>query len=175
MWLGFSAAFIGMFYALVKFLTVYQLRQLNNRFVTVQYALQKTQQRAAKLDEKLHIEQSKKRTIEREITGLNKGNDQLYARLQATLPNGVLSQLDRCRALRAENTIREYKMLHALQLMDRVSQVLEPMSLLLVRFPQSEEGDQAVAVAGFIEVLEEGGMGYHGPEGGELVSYTERP
>lgn len=43
MWLGFSAAFIGMFYALVKFLTVYQLRRLNNDFISAQHELQKTQ------------------------------------------------------------------------------------------------------------------------------------
>ena len=118
MWLGFSAAFIGMFYALVKFLTVYQLRRLNNDFISAQHELQKTQQRLGKLDEKLKIEHSKKRTIEREIKDLQKRNDQLYARLSANLPKGVLSQLERCRALVAENTVREYKMLHDLQLKD---------------------------------------------------------
>ena len=175
MWLGFSAAFIGMFYALIKFLVVYQLRRLNNSTLSAQHELQKTQQRLDALDEKLKIEQSKKRTIEREIKGLGKSNDQLYARLQANLPKGVLSQLERCRALRAENTVREYKMLHDLQLMDRVSEVLEPLSLLLIRFPQGEQGEQAVAIGALIDALEAGGMSYHGPEEGQLVSYAANP
>ena len=35
MWLGFTATFIGMAYALLKFLTVFRLRQLRERiFVT---------------------------------------------------------------------------------------------------------------------------------------------
>ena len=173
MWLGFSAAFIGMFYALVKFLTVYQLRRLNNDFISAQHELQKTQQRLGKLDEKLKIEHSKKRTIEREIKDLQKRNDQLYARLSANLPKGVLSQLERCRALVAENTVREYKMLHDLQLIDRISEVLEPMSLLIVRFAPSEAG--AETVAPLIDALETASMDYHGPTEGELVSYAANP
>ena len=175
MWLGFSAAFIGMFYALIKFLVVYQIRRLNNNTISAQHELQKTQQRLDALDEKLKIEQSKKRTIEREIKALSKRNGQLYARLQANLPKGVLPQLERCQALRAENTVREYKMLHDLQLMDRVSEVLEPLSLLLVRFPDGEEDETAVAVAALIDALESNNMGHYGPEEGQLVSYAATP
>ncbi|MEE3259779.1 MAG: hypothetical protein VX293_11270 [Candidatus Latescibacterota bacterium] len=173
MWLGFSAAFIGMFYALVKFLTFYQLRQLNNTLISSQHESQKTQQRLEQLNEKLKIEHSKKRTIEHEIKDLAKRNDQLHARLQADLPKGILPQLKRCRALVAENTVREYKMLHDLQLIDRVSEALEPRSLLLVRFPPDEAG--AEVVAPLVEALKIAEMSYHGPTESELVSYAANP
>ena len=35
MWLGFSAAFIGMIYALTKFFTVYHLRQMRERIFVI--------------------------------------------------------------------------------------------------------------------------------------------
>jgi len=43
MWLSFSAAFIGVFYALVKFLVVYHFRRLNNDTISAQHTLQKKQ------------------------------------------------------------------------------------------------------------------------------------
>ena len=77
--------------------------------------------------------------------------------------------------LRAEDTVREYKMLHELHLMNRVSEVLEPLSLLLVPSPEGEETERAESIAALTDTLKENSMGHHGPEEGLLVRYASNP
>ena len=61
MWLGFTAAFIGIAYALLKFLTMFHLRRLKEDIIAAQHEVQKSRQRLERLHEKLSIMQSKKR------------------------------------------------------------------------------------------------------------------
>ena len=70
MWLGFSAAFIGILYALLKFLTVHRVKHLKEELIQVHHEVQKTNQRLEFLREKLGIAQSKKRTLDRETAHL---------------------------------------------------------------------------------------------------------
>ena len=156
-------------------LAVYHFRRLNNDTISAQHTLQKIQLHLDTLDKKLKIQQSTKRTIKREIKGLSKRTSQLHARLKASLPKGVLPQLERCQALRAENTVREYKMLHELHLMDRISEVFEPLSLLLVPSPEGEEAERAESIAALTDTLKENSMGHRGPEEGLLVRYASNP
>jgi hypothetical protein len=175
MWLGFSAAFIGVLYAVLKFLTAYRLRQLRDQIEVVHHELQKTKQRLETLGNKLQVEHSRKRALEREVGEQRKRLDNLYARLQAVLPQSMLSQLERCRALQAEPGAREFKLLHQLHLVERISQILGSFSLLIARFPTDDEAVQAIAIGAFTRQLEEASIPYCGPEEGEIVCFFERP
>jgi hypothetical protein len=176
MWLGFTAAFIGMAYALLKFLTVFRLRQLRERIFVTKHETDRNQQRIAKLEEKLQIAQSKRRTAQREVEKLQKANSRLHARLQAVLPQAMLKQLERCMALRAEEgQVQDYKLLDELDLLGHVGQALEPLSLLVLHFPDLEESELAVALGQCTRLLEESNTAHHGPVEGEMVCYFTRP
>ena len=60
-------------------------------------------------------------------------------------------------------------MLHDLHLIDRVSEVLETLSLLLVHSPEAE---RAESIAALTDTLKENSMGHHGPEEGLLGGYA---
>ncbi len=176
MWLGFTAAFIGMIYALLKFLTVFRLRQLRERIFVTRHEIERNQQRIDKLEEKLQIEQSKRRTTQRDVEKMQKTNSRLHARLQAVMPQAMLTQLERCMALRTEEgEVRDYKLLDELDLLEHVGHALEPLSLLVLRFPDLEESELAVALGQCTRLLEASNTAHHGPVEGEMVCYFTRP
>jgi len=174
-WLGFSAAFIGIFYAVVKFLTMFRLRHLGENLHKVQHEVQKAQQRLESLTEKLKLEQSKKRTLERETAELRKTTQQLYARLQAVLPAALHPQLERCRTLYVEPVGDEFKLLHELDLVDEISKALGPFSLLVLQFPGDEEIDSTIAIGQLTQELVDGGVHYRGPEEGVFICFFAQP
>ncbi|MFT5377376.1 MAG: hypothetical protein ACI906_004214 [Candidatus Latescibacterota bacterium] len=176
MWLGFTAAFIGMFYALLKFVTVFRLRQLRERTLVTRHEIDRNQQRTDKLDEKLQIEQSKLRTGLRDLEKMKKTNNRLYARLQAVLPEAMLKQLERCMDLRGEEGgVQDYKLLDELDLLEHVGHALDPLSLLVLHFPKIEESELAIALGQCTRLLEEGNISHQGPVEGEMVCYFTRP
>ncbi len=176
MWLGFSAAFIGMLYALVKFFTAYRLRQQRERILVTRHEVEHAQQRIDLLEEKLHIEQSKQRTLQREVEALEKKANQLYARLHAVLPQAMLPQLERCQALLVEeDEVQDYKLFEELNLLERVGEALDLLSLLVVHFPDIEEEQLAIALGQLKRQLEEQQVSHHGPIDGEMVCYFARP
>lgn len=176
MWLGFTAAFIGIFYALLKFVTVFRLRQLRERIFVIRHEIERSQQRIDKHEEKLHIEQSKLRTTQREVEAMKKTNRRLHARLQTVLPEAMLTQLERCMTLRAdEGEVQDYKLLDELDLLGHVGHALDPLSLLVLHFPAVEESDLAIALGQCTRLLEESKSAHHGPVDGEMVCYFTRP
>lgn len=165
-----------MVYALLKFFTVFRLRQLRERIFVAKHEIERHQQRNAKLEEKLQIEQSKLRTTQREVEKMQKANSRLHARLQAVLPQAMLKQLERCMALRAEEgEVQDYKLLDALDLLGHVEHALDPLSLLVLHFPDLEESELAVALGQCTRLLEESDTAHHGPVAGEMVCYFTRP
>ena len=86
MWLGFAAAFIGILYALLKFLTMFHLRRLKEDIIVAQHEVQKNHQRLERLHEKLAVAQSKKRTLQRDNVDIHRVAQQLYVQLRTILP-----------------------------------------------------------------------------------------
>ena len=115
-------------------LVAYHFRRLNNDTLSAQHTLQKTQLYLDALDKKM-----KNPTIHQAHDQRRNQRPQQTRHLKASLPKGVLPRLKRCQALRAENTVRKCKMLHELYLMDRVSEGLKPLSLLLVHSPKTRK------------------------------------
>lgn len=174
MWLGFSAAFIGIVYALIKFMTVFRLRRLRNDLLQVQHDVKKGHQRLETLTEKLNLEQSKKRTLQNETTDLRKAKQRLHARLQALLPQSQQPQLDKCLSLYAEPTSGELKLLQDLKLVAEITKALGPLSLLMLHLPEEDE-IQSAALILLIQRLTAAEIHFHGPEDEQVICFFTQP
>ena len=174
MCLGFSAAFISILYALVKFLTVLRLRRLRSDLLQAQREVQKGQQRLETLTEKLNLEQSKKRTLQNETTELRKTKQRLHARLQALLPDPLQPQLEKCLSLYAEPTSGELKLLQDLELVAEITRALGPLSLLMVHLPE-EDGAQPATLTRLIQLLTAAEVRFHGPEDEQVTCFFTQP
>ena len=174
MWLGFSAAFIGILYALIKFLTIFRLRRLREDLLQVQHEVQKGHLHLEALNEKLNLEQSKKRTLQRETTDLNKTKQRLHARLQALLPNNLQPRLEKCLSLYAEPTSGELKLLQDLDLVKEITRALGPLSLLMLHLPEEDE-DQTAALIHLTQLLTIAEVHFHGPQDETIICFFTRP
>jgi hypothetical protein len=165
-WLGFSAAFIGVLYALLKFLTVHRVRHLKEERIQVRHEVQKTDQRLEFLREKLGIAQSKKRTLDRETAHLREIVDKLHARLQSVLPQAMLPQLERCRTLHTAPSSSELQLLQELDLSEAVSRALDPLSLLILQLPTRGNADQNPDAARLTQQLSGAKIHFHATQDG---------
>lgn len=175
MWLGFAAAFIGIFYALGKFLTALQIRRLREDLLQGQHEVQKRQQRLEGLAERLGLQQSKKRALQREVEELRHLTEKLYTRLQAVLPPTLLPQLEECRTLHAEPSSEELKLLRELALVDEINRALTPLSLLLVHLSEEQEVESVLAIAHLTQLLSDAGVHFQGPRQGVFISFFPHP
>ena len=171
MWLGFTAAFIGIAYALLKFLTMFHLRRLKEDIVVAQHEVQKNHQRLERLHEKLGIMQSKKRTLQRDNVEIHRVAQQLYVRLRTILPKAMHPQLENCRLQHTQPASHELKLLFQLDLVDQVARALESFSLLLLHLPDADETEQTVAVVRLTERLSADELHFHGPENGSIACF----
>ena len=166
MWLGFSAAFIGILYALLKFLTIHRVRRLKEELIQVHHEVQKTNQRLEFLREKLGIAQSKKRTLDRETAHLREVVEKLHARLQSVLPQAMLPQLERCQTLHTAPSSNELQLLQELDLSEAVSRALGPLSLLILQLPARGDADQNPDAARLIQQLNGAKVHFHATRDG---------
>ena len=171
MWLGFSAAFVGMLYALVKFAAAFDLRRLRERLAQIQYELRKVELRIEAVEERLELERSKKRTLQHETDRLRERVEKRYIRLRALLPSGLLSRLERCRTMRVEPSGGDLKRLQELDLLGEIDKALGSISLLFVRLP--EETDAALGA--LIDRLKAERVRFHGPEEEVVVALFPHP
>jgi len=165
-WLGFSAAFIGILYALLKFLTVHRVKHLKEELIQVHHEVQKTNQRLEFLREKLGIAQSKKRTLDRETAHLREVVEKLHARLQSVLPQAMLPQLERCRTLHTAPSSSELQLLQELDLSAAVSRALGPLSLLILQLPARGDADQNPDAARLTQQLNGAKVHFHAARDG---------
>ncbi|MEW6755283.1 MAG: hypothetical protein AB1505_30520 [Candidatus Latescibacterota bacterium] len=175
MWLGFAAAFTGVAYAVLKFLTVLHLRQLHDQVVQVGHETQKVTRRAEGLHEKLEMEESRRRALEREVGEMRRSVQRLADRLQSTLPPLLLPQLAECRALGVEPDTPEGRLLGQLDLAGEVAQAMGSFSLLLLQLPARADTDQTLAVAALTQRWVAAGVHFHGPEAGRLTALFRTP
>ena len=175
MLLGFTAAFIGMAYALLKFLTIIHLRRMKEDIVVAQHEVKKNHHHLERLHEKLAITQSKKRTLQRDNVEIHRVAQQLYVRLKTILPKAMHPQLEDCRLQHVPPRNRELKLLFQLDLVDQVARALEPFSLLLLHLPDADNTEQTLAVARLTQRLSAEELHFHGPEDGFISCFFARP
>jgi hypothetical protein len=175
MWIGFSAVFIGMAYAIIKFLSVFHVRRLRDELGALRHAAERQHQKLEVLQARLASQQSEQRTRKRKADELHSTTRQLHARLQAVLPQALQPQLARCCQLNPTPHSDELRLLVDLELVDQVAEALEPLTILLVALPEADDAQQTLAVARFVDRLITMDIHFHGPDSGSIACVLPDP
>ena len=143
--LGILAAFTGIGYALVKFLTSTYVRQLQDRIQRLQADILKNQQLVQSLEAQSKVAHTKKDSAQNKLVGSRKRNEDLYFRLMQELPPNLHFQLEKCLSSFPVPNKDEIKTLVELQ--DK-SATQQSTCLLLLKLNAGPEGAKNAALRG---------------------------
>ena len=173
--LGILAAASGIVYAVAKFLTALRVRRLREALVRAQNDLQKAQQLLDVLNGKQKVEHSKRKSVSKDVERLRLANEELYTRLRTELPAQYLPSLDDCMRQNAADDQAQLRVLNELKLAEKISEVLNSLSLLVVEFIADDESDRTVALGQFARSLDKERTTYHATDQSTIVCTFDAP
>jgi len=160
MWLGLSAVFTALSFALVKFLTAVHMRRLEDAQVRLQYDLKRGRQLVESLQGKWQVSQAYLGSAQSKVETARRFRDDLRRRLATELPVDMQTRLSQCLSRHPVPEPRGMKIFHQLHISDRIAVALGAVSIILLDLPDDGGPAQATLIGDLVQVLEAGGVSY---------------
>lgn len=160
MWLGLSALFAALSFAMAKFLTALHMRRLEDERIRLQYEVKRAHQHVDSLQGKLQVAQANLGSTQNKVERARRFKNDMFSRLLMGLPSHMQTRLHQCISSHPVPEPRGIKVYHQLRISDRISAALGAVSIIVLDLPDDGDPGQATLVGNLVRVLEEGDVSY---------------
>jgi hypothetical protein len=166
MWLGLSAIIVAFTYALIKFLTSAHMRRLRDQHMHLLQEVKRERKRLQAVEGKLHVQRSQRGSAQQKLANARRFKDDLFSRLRLELPSNLAGELNKCVNRHPIPEPEGVRTAHELRLVDKVTDALSALTLLVVELapdPDDAPGARVALGGDLVERLKALGVRFTGP------------